>query len=174
DKSADAAVTQGQNIPDGTAADAAGGASSNTNRTDETVNYEISKTTKTSITNPGTVTRLSVAVAVDAAVAAATATAGRRSVGLIDTRQCGQCRWSSIPSRTAVKRRRSKSLSWFDEGGGATAELDPEPEPPHRDHATRPPAEAIAALQEDRSDRLVEGAPRFKRPRTTWRPPPQH
>lgn len=65
DKSADNAVTQGQNVPDGTAAAAAGGASSNTNRTDETVNYEISKTTKTSITVPGTVTRLSVAVAVD-------------------------------------------------------------------------------------------------------------
>lgn len=58
-----------------------------------------------------------------------------------------------------------------DGGRGATAELDPEPEPPHRGHATFPPAEVIAAIREDRSDRFVEGAPRFKRPRTTWRPP---
>ena len=60
----DNAVTQGQNVPDGAQA-AAGGNQSNNNRTDETVNYEISKTTKTQLTSPGTVTRLSVAVAVD-------------------------------------------------------------------------------------------------------------
>lgn len=60
----DNAVTQGQNVPDGAQA-AAGGNQSNNNRTDETVNYEISKTTKTQLTSPGTVTRLSVAVVVD-------------------------------------------------------------------------------------------------------------
>jgi flagellar M-ring protein FliF len=65
EKSADSSVTQGQNVPDGTNAQAGAGNSSNTNRTDETVNNEISKTTKTTIQNPGKITRLSVAVAVD-------------------------------------------------------------------------------------------------------------
>lgn len=61
----DQTVTQGQNVPDGTNAQAGTGQSSNSNKTDETVNYEISKTTRTEITAPGKVTRLSVAVAVD-------------------------------------------------------------------------------------------------------------
>lgn len=65
DKSNDGTVTQGQNVPDAQAAGAGAGNSSNTNRTDETVNYEISKTTKTQTTIPGKVTKLSVAVAVD-------------------------------------------------------------------------------------------------------------
>ncbi len=65
DRSGDNGVTQGQNVPDGTAPAAGAGNSSNSTKTDETVNYEISKTTKTSATSPGAVTRLSVAVAVD-------------------------------------------------------------------------------------------------------------
>lgn len=65
DSTADQAVTQGQNVPDGGQPTATGGNSSNSNRTDETVNFEISKTTKTQTTAPGTVTRLSIAVAVD-------------------------------------------------------------------------------------------------------------
>jgi flagellar M-ring protein FliF len=60
-------VTQGQNVPDGTQVGPAGGQQSNANRTDETVNNEISKTTRTEVTTPGKVTRLSVAVAVDGA-----------------------------------------------------------------------------------------------------------
>jgi flagellar M-ring protein FliF len=52
-----------------------GGQSSNSNKTDETVNFEISKTTRTEITAPGKVTRLSVAVAVDG-ITAPTAKAG--------------------------------------------------------------------------------------------------
>ena len=67
DSAADNAVTQGQNVPDGAAPAAAGGNTSATSRTDETVNYEISKSTKTQTTAPGTVTKLSVAVAVDGA-----------------------------------------------------------------------------------------------------------
>lgn len=65
DKSSDASVTQGNNVPDGTNSQTGAGNSSSTNRTDETVNNEISKTTKTTVQVPGTVTRLSVAVAVD-------------------------------------------------------------------------------------------------------------
>ncbi len=67
DKSNDGTVTQGQNVPDAQTAGAGSGNSSNTNRTDETVNYEISKNTKTLTTIPGKVTKLSVAVAVDGA-----------------------------------------------------------------------------------------------------------
>lgn len=67
DSAADNAVTQGQNVPDGAAPAAGGGNTSATSRTDETVNYEISKTTKTQTTAPGAVTKLSVAVAVDGA-----------------------------------------------------------------------------------------------------------
>jgi flagellar M-ring protein FliF len=65
DREQDQAVTQGQNVPDGTDPAAAGGNQSNSNRTDETVNNEISKTVRTAVTAPGQVTRLSVAVAVD-------------------------------------------------------------------------------------------------------------
>ncbi len=65
DQQQDQAVTQGQNVPDGTDPAAAAGTSSNTNRTDQTVNNEISRTTRTEVTAPGRVTRLSVAVAVD-------------------------------------------------------------------------------------------------------------
>jgi flagellar M-ring protein FliF len=72
DQSTDQAVTQGQNVPDGTQVGPAGGQQSNANRTDETVNNEISKTTRTEVTTPGKVTRLSVAVAVDGARGAAT------------------------------------------------------------------------------------------------------
>ncbi|MEN9873970.1 MAG: hypothetical protein RL186_867 [Pseudomonadota bacterium] len=64
-KENDQAVTQGQNVPDATATTPAGGQSSNSSKTDETVNFEISKTTRTEVTAPGKVTRLSVAVAVD-------------------------------------------------------------------------------------------------------------
>jgi flagellar M-ring protein FliF len=71
-KETDEAVTQGQNVPDGTLPASGTGQSSNSNKTDETVNYEISKTTRTQITAPGKVTRLSVAVAVDGVTAPAT------------------------------------------------------------------------------------------------------
>jgi flagellar M-ring protein FliF len=71
-KESDQAVTQGQNVPDGAVPTGAAGNSSNSNKTDETVNFEISKTTRTEITAPGKVTRLSVAVAVDGTTAPAT------------------------------------------------------------------------------------------------------
>lgn len=70
-KDVDQAVTQGQNVPDGTLPASGAGASSNSNKTDETVNFEISKTTRTQVTAPGKVTRLSVAVAVDGITAPA-------------------------------------------------------------------------------------------------------
>lgn len=65
EKNGDNSVTQGQNVPDATQTTANGGSQSNSNRTDETVNNEIGKTTRTEITSPGKVTRLSVAVAID-------------------------------------------------------------------------------------------------------------
>jgi flagellar M-ring protein FliF len=65
DKANDQGVTQAQNVPDGQTPGTAGGQESNSNRTDETVNYEISKSTRTEVITPGKVTRLSVAVAVD-------------------------------------------------------------------------------------------------------------
>jgi flagellar M-ring protein FliF len=71
----DEAVTQGQNVPDGTQAGAAGGSQSASNRTDETINYEISRTTRTEVTAPGKVERLSIAVAVDGTKAAPAADA---------------------------------------------------------------------------------------------------
>ena len=67
----DQTVTQGQNVPDGTVVGPAGGQTSNSNKTDETVNFEISKTTRTQVHAPGKVTRLSVAVAVDGVTAPA-------------------------------------------------------------------------------------------------------
>jgi flagellar M-ring protein FliF len=60
-----AGVSAAQNIPGAT--DASGGANnaSSSGSTEETTNYEISKKTRTEVTEPGAVKRLSVAVAVD-------------------------------------------------------------------------------------------------------------
>ncbi|MEQ9642706.1 MAG: flagellar basal-body MS-ring/collar protein FliF [Alphaproteobacteria bacterium] len=60
-------VSVGNNLPDAQAqvGGGAGGSNSNTARTEETVNYEISKTVRTEVKQMGTVERLSVAVLVD-------------------------------------------------------------------------------------------------------------
>jgi flagellar M-ring protein FliF len=59
-------ATSAQNVPTPAPAAGAGETSSSASgRTEETTNYEISKTTRTEIQEPGTVKRLSVAVAVD-------------------------------------------------------------------------------------------------------------
>jgi flagellar M-ring protein FliF len=61
------AVSAGQNIP-GAQDNGNGGASNSTSgRNEETTNYEISKTTRTEVTEPGTIKKISVAVAVDGA-----------------------------------------------------------------------------------------------------------
>lgn len=69
DKRGENAVTQANNLPQAaqTASGGAGGtqSSSNKDNTEETVNYEISKTTETQIEEQGKVKRLSVAVVVD-------------------------------------------------------------------------------------------------------------
>jgi flagellar M-ring protein FliF len=65
----DGAASQGVSVsnalPGGEAAGGSGSASSNDKQTQETINYEISKTTQTEIQEGGNVKRLSVAVAVD-------------------------------------------------------------------------------------------------------------
>lgn len=65
----DGAASQGVSVstalPGGEGAGGAGSASSNDKQTQETINYEISKTTQTEIQEGGNVKRLSVAVAVD-------------------------------------------------------------------------------------------------------------
>jgi flagellar M-ring protein FliF len=58
-------VSAANNIPGGPEAAGAAGSQSETGRTEETTNYEISKTERTEIQEPGRVRRLSVAVAVD-------------------------------------------------------------------------------------------------------------
>ena len=59
-------VTVGGNLPDANLLGTEGTASSsNTQRTEETVNYEISKTIKTHVRESGVVRRLSVAVLID-------------------------------------------------------------------------------------------------------------
>ncbi|MGE0533070.1 MAG: flagellar basal-body MS-ring/collar protein FliF [Hyphomonadaceae bacterium] len=59
-------TTAGANVPDGGAAAGGGeGASDNRESSSETVNYEISRTTRTEISEGGRMRRLSVAVAVD-------------------------------------------------------------------------------------------------------------
>tara|TARA_Y100001933_G_scaffold264549_2_gene330794 strand:- start:11496 stop:13127 length:1632 start_codon:yes stop_codon:yes gene_type:complete len=64
-------VTVGNNLPNANLGGAEGetGSKQATNRTEETVNYEISRTTKTEVLEPGRVKRLSVAVLVDGAYA---------------------------------------------------------------------------------------------------------
>lgn len=60
------AATAGRNVPNGTGADEDGpGSLSASNRTEETTNFEISRTTRTEVIEGGRIRRLSVAVAVD-------------------------------------------------------------------------------------------------------------
>lgn len=65
-------VTVGNNLPNANlgGADTETGSRQATNRTEETVNYEISRTTKTEVLEPGRVKRVSVAVLVDGSYAA--------------------------------------------------------------------------------------------------------
>ncbi len=58
-------VTVAQNLPDAAANSGAGQARTQENRTEETVNYEISKTTENRVRESGNVKRLSVAVLID-------------------------------------------------------------------------------------------------------------
>jgi len=62
-------ASAGLNVPDGTAGAAAPGAQDEDLSSSETVNYEISRTTRTEISEGGRVRRLSVAVAVDGVMA---------------------------------------------------------------------------------------------------------
>ncbi len=59
------AVTITNNLPGGQAAGGEGGSSNKTNRTEETINYEINKTVRSQVRESGQVKRLSVAVVVD-------------------------------------------------------------------------------------------------------------
>lgn len=63
-------ATSGANVPDGGGASGAGAGGPTSSRTTETVNYEISRTTRTEVSEGGRVKRLSVAVAVDGVTAA--------------------------------------------------------------------------------------------------------
>jgi len=58
-------VTVAQNIPNGDMMSTGTGSSSQTSRTEETINYEISKVVRNKVKNTGTVKRLTVAVMVD-------------------------------------------------------------------------------------------------------------
>ncbi|MHB1205739.1 MAG: flagellar basal-body MS-ring/collar protein FliF [Rhodospirillaceae bacterium] len=72
-------VSVGQNLPDAAANSGAGAAKTDENRTEETVNYEISKTTENRVRESGSVKRLSVAVLVDGTYAPAAAEGGART-----------------------------------------------------------------------------------------------
>ena len=65
------AVSASQNIPGAPPAPGAAPDSSTSGKNDETTNYEISKTTRTEVTEPGTIKKISVAVAVDGVTAPA-------------------------------------------------------------------------------------------------------
>jgi len=58
-------VTVAQNIPNGDVVSSGMGSSSQTSRTEETINYEISKVVRNKVKNTGTIKRLTVAVMVD-------------------------------------------------------------------------------------------------------------
>jgi flagellar M-ring protein FliF len=63
----DGTVGAAQNIPGAQGAGAGGEAASNSGRQEETTNFEISRTTRTEVQEPGAIKRLSVAVVVDGA-----------------------------------------------------------------------------------------------------------
>lgn len=67
DKEASQAVSASSNLPDAQSSDEGSGASNvnRSSRTEETINYEISRTTRTHVRERGTIKRLSVAVLVD-------------------------------------------------------------------------------------------------------------
>ena len=65
DKTSQSTVSVGNNLPDADAEGDNGSSTSRSNRTEETVNYEITKTIKTHVRESGTVRRLSVAVLVN-------------------------------------------------------------------------------------------------------------
>jgi flagellar M-ring protein FliF len=71
----DQTVSASNNVPDGTAANADGGNQAAENRTEETTNFEVSKTTKTEVQQTGKISKLSVAVAVDGVMTGTGATA---------------------------------------------------------------------------------------------------
>jgi len=58
-------ATTGANVPDATAASSGSASQNNNNSSQETINYEISHTTTTRVSDGGAINRLSVAVAVD-------------------------------------------------------------------------------------------------------------
>lgn len=58
-------ATAGANVPDATASTSGGGGGDENSTSSETVNYEISRTTRTEVSEGGRIRRLSVAVAVD-------------------------------------------------------------------------------------------------------------
>ena len=62
---ASGAASASNNVPGGGASGGAGGGKNTTTHSEEKVNYEISKTTKTEVIEGGTIKKLSVAVAVD-------------------------------------------------------------------------------------------------------------
>src|SRR5690606_15666175 len=59
------AATAGANVPDPNNAGNGGGSEDTSSSSQETVNYEISRTTRTEVSEGGRIRRLSVAVAVD-------------------------------------------------------------------------------------------------------------
>mgnify|MGYP000914706776 CR=1 FL=1 len=63
--SSSSGATAGGNVPDATAQTSGGGSQNENNSSQETVNYEISRTTRTEVSEGGRIRRLSVAVAVD-------------------------------------------------------------------------------------------------------------
>jgi len=65
DKTGQSTVSVGNNLPDANAGGNDGASTSQSTRTEETVNYEISKTIKTHVRESGTVRRLSVAVLIN-------------------------------------------------------------------------------------------------------------
>ena len=70
---ANGSVSAGQNIPNAQPSTGQGQTGSNSGRNEETTNYEISRTTRTEVQEPGTIKKLSVAVAVDGITAAGAA-----------------------------------------------------------------------------------------------------
>jgi len=103
-------VTVGSNLPDGVDAGAEGGGSSNHSaRTEETVNYEITKTLKNHVRESGTIKRLSIAVLIN---------------GTYDTAEDGTRTYAPrTAEEMAQLERLVRSTAGFDAERGDTIEL---------------------------------------------------
>ena len=136
-------VSVANNLPDAQANGAAGRASTNENRTEETVNYEISKKTVNQVRESGTLKRLSVAVLVD---------------GTYTTAEDGTRTYAPLPEETMTKiEGLVKTAIGFDANRGDQIEVVNMPFTGFDDLANGPEEFNLLGFNKEEIMRMAEG-----------------